>query len=296
MKYLEYLALRFLTFIIQISPFWLIYRLSDLMVILLHRVIRYRYNVIEDNIIQSFPEKSKKEIQTIIKAFYRNLCDVVLETFKGMTMPKKVLMDRYRFTNPEILDDLFNANIPVLMLGGHVTNWEWGVLSAHIWPKHEGIGIYKPLKNKYTDAFFKKTRGQWGLELASMRETREALEKQRKVPGAFYFIADQTPSNLKTAHWVSFFNRETAFLSGVDRIARATGLPVYYFDIRRIGRGRYELDFDVICLKPKETQEGGISQLFASRLEQSIRRDPPAWLWSHKRWKHSKQLTMSDEQ
>ena len=40
--------------------------------------------------------------------------------------------------------------------------------------------------------------------------------------------------------------------------------------------------------KPKETGEGEITEMFADYLEQTIRREPADWLWSHKRWKASK--------
>lgn len=40
--------------------------------------------------------------------------------------------------------------------------------------------------------------------------------------------------------------------------------------------------------KPKETGEGEITEMFADYLEQTIRREPAYWLWSHKRWKASK--------
>lgn len=288
MKYLEYLGLRLLIFLIQISPFWLLYLLSDFFRFILYQIIGYRKKIVRANLVKCFPEKTPDEILRIQKDFYKNLCDVILETFKGMTMSKATLIKRYHFKNPEMLNQLFDKGIPGLMIGGHITNWEWGVLSVNIWAKHQAVGIYKPLKNKYMDAFFKKTRGRWNLELVAMADTRQSLEQQRAVPGLFYFIADQTPSNLKSAHWVKFFNQDTVFLSGVDRIARATGLPVFFFDIKRVKRGHYELEFEPLCQNPKSLEDGAITQLFASRLEKSIRQTPANWLWSHKRWKHNK--------
>ena len=40
---------------------------------------------------------------------------------------------------------------------------------------------------------------------------------------------------------------------------------------------------------PKETREGEITEMFANYLEQTIRREPAYWLWSHKRWKASRE-------
>ncbi len=46
---------------------------------------------------------------------------------------------------------------------------------------------------------------------------------------------------------------------------------------------------------PKETREGEITEMFAHKLEQTIRREPAYWLWSHKRWKMTlKKLTCEE--
>ena len=40
---------------------------------------------------------------------------------------------------------------------------------------------------------------------------------------------------------------------------------------------------------PKETREVEITEMFAHSMEQRIRRQPAYWLWSHKRWKLTKE-------
>ena len=47
---------------------------------------------------------------------------------------------------------------------------------------------------------------------------------------------------------------------------------------------------------PKETKEGEITEMFARRLEQTIRREPAYWLWSHKRWKLNREEAGQQEQ
>ena len=161
MKYLEYLGLRLLILIIQLSPFWFLYALSDFFRFVMYRIIGSRVGVVRDKLLRCFPEKTDWEISRIQSDFYKNLCDVTLETFKGMTMSKATLIKRYQFKNPELLNQLFDKNIPGLMVGGHLGNWEWGVLSVNIWAKHQAVGIYKPLKHPYMEAFCKQTSGSF---------------------------------------------------------------------------------------------------------------------------------------
>ena len=47
---------------------------------------------------------------------------------------------------------------------------------------------------------------------------------------------------------------------------------------------------------PKETAEGEITEMFAQRLEQTLRREPAYWLWSHKRWKFTPEECAQNEQ
>jgi KDO2-lipid IV(A) lauroyltransferase len=38
-------------------------------------------------------------------------------------------------------------------------------------------------------------------------------------------------------------------------------------------------------MKPKETEEGEITTMYARALEDNIRLQPELWLWTHNRWK-----------
>ena len=71
----------------------------------------------------------------------------------------------------------------------------------------------------------------------------------------------------------------------MEKIAKQTDRPVFYFDVKRIKRGYYEVDCIPLCLQPKETEAYEITELFFKQLSTTIYRQPEFWLWSHKRWK-----------
>ena len=62
-----------------------------------------------------------------------------------------------------------------------------------------------------------------------------------------------------------------------------------YCELSKKRRGYCEAEFKLMTETPKETREGEITEMFAHRLEQTIRREPAYWLWSHKRWKLTKE-------
>ena len=76
----------FIVKIFSLLPFRLLYLLSDFMAWLACDVVRYRRNVVRQNLTSSFPEKDIKEIRRIEKQFYLFLCDYFMETIKLATM------------------------------------------------------------------------------------------------------------------------------------------------------------------------------------------------------------------
>src|SRR6266550_472024 len=82
-----YLALPFI-YLISILPFPVLYLLSDIVFVFLYHVIGYRKKVVTENLRNSFPEKSEKEIAELRRNFYRYLSDLFLETLKTLSISK----------------------------------------------------------------------------------------------------------------------------------------------------------------------------------------------------------------
>ena len=270
-----------------LSMKWL-YRISDAINWLFLTIIKYRKKIVYQNLDIAFPNLPQKEKQNIVKGFYQNLSDILLESIKGFWLNKEELLQRFKYTNPEVFNPYYEKNQSVILIGSHYGNWEWGVLSVQLWLKHQVVGIYKPINHQKVDQYINGLRKKWGLQLASMGKIARTLVLNKDIPCAYVFIADQSPSDVVNAHWINFFDRETAFLHGVDKIARRTGFPVFLFNIKRVKRGYYEVTFELLCSNPKETKEGAITQQFATSLENYIREYPGDWLWSHHRWKRTK--------
>jgi KDO2-lipid IV(A) lauroyltransferase len=282
---LEYLAFRLLVALFARLPFRVVYGLSDGLNFILRRLLRYRYRVIIDNLRRAFPDRTPEQLRRIARDYYRNLCDVTLEAIKGMRLPPEEIRRRCRLVNVDVLNAEQEHGRSVVVAGSHYANWEWGALAISLSARHTTVGIYKSLRNPLIEAYLNRLRGQWGLELRSMRQTSRALVEFRRRPAMYCLIADQTPSNARQAHWIRFLHQETPFLSGADKIARRTGFPVYYFDTRRVRRGFYEVAFSLLCDAPADAPEGEITRRYARRLEQIIEEEPANWLWSHRRWK-----------
>lgn len=283
-----YYIFKFFTLLFSVTPFWLLYFLSDLLFFLFYHIIRYRKDVVKQNIERSFPNLSKAEQLKIVKGFYHNLCDILLEGIKGFTISKKDLQKRYVFTNPEVMNDMFDKGQDVISVGSHYANWEWGVTAAPLQLKHKLYALYFPLRNKDIDAYMKKSRNKFGTVLTSTGEVTKAFANKDNIPCSYFFGADQNPPGVKGAHWMTFLNQDTACIKGPEFFARRYKMPVVYFDVQRVKRGYYSATLIVLEADSFNTSSGEITEHFMHTLEKIILKKPENYLWSHKRWKHTK--------
>jgi KDO2-lipid IV(A) lauroyltransferase len=275
-------------FLVGLIPFFLLYGFSDCMRILLLNIFGYRKRVVEENLRNSFPEKDQKEIKLLVKKFYINLADILLEGIKAFTMNRKQIIKRHKVINPEVFKDYFEKGSSIVMVAGHFNNWEWGSMSGGLQLDHKIIGLYKPLNNPWVDRFVKYSRSKYGTELASIFKTTQTFEENKGQPVAYILAADQSPTRSNRIEWLDFLGRETAFLYGPEKYARKYNYPVYYIDIQRKRRGFYEIELRLIAENPRELPSGEIIRRYAGELEKAIVKNPGSWLWSHRRWKLSR--------
>ena len=85
--------------------------------------------------------------------------------------------------------------------------------------------------------------------------------------------------------FTTFLGRDTAFLYGAEKFARQYDYPVIYYSVDKTRRGRYTVTFSLLSEHPASEPQYSIVERYARRLEDDIRRRPELWLWSHRRWK-----------
>ena len=268
-------------------PFRLLYAKSYGVYLLLYYVIGYRKKVVLENLRNSFPEKTEKEIRAICRAFYRYLCDLFLETFKTLTIGKNEMLKHCYFNQrtTDMFDRLAKEGKSLILVLGHFGNWEWAGNTFSILSKHQLYVIYHPIGNKYFDELMYKMRTRFGTKLIPMKNTFREMLANKSELNTTAFIADQTPSSVN-AYWTKFLNQDTPVFWGTEVIAKKLNRPVVYISVNKVKRGYYEMDATMLCENPAETSEGQISEMHTRKLEQDIINRPETWLWSHRRWKH----------
>lgn len=275
------LLIRFLSLL----PFSILYMLSDFLAFIAYRIFRYRKKVILKNLCNSFPEKSKKEILAIAKDYYQNLCDIVVETIKSLTIKPEDLNKRVTITNICLLEEHLKNGVSVITMTSHQGNWEWLLLSNSLEIKNgDVIAAFQEVK--FLKELMHKIRTRFGAQLIEKKNmVREMLRKSNR-PKVFALVADQTPAELNNRFWTNFLNQKTAFFSGAEKIALKYKMVVLFVRMKRVKRGYYKVDFIEIGKPPYPGSDFEITKSYAEYVEKGIKENPEQWLWSHKRWKH----------
>ncbi len=273
-------------------PLRCLYRLSDLLYLTAYHIVRYRRDVVEENLKSAFPEKSDKERKKIARRFYRFLCDVVFETIKVLHISPREIQRRIRFTTPELLEELHRKNKHIFFATGHYGNWEWLATLKPVNPYRQTT-LYKPLKNKSFDNLVNGIRTRFGTEIIPADEAVRAVNRFMggNEPIVLCFLSDQSPQKNMIQYWTTFLNRDTPVHLGIEKLSRRYNVAVMYLEVRRMKRGYYTVDTTLIAESAAETQPLEITEKHTALLEQSIRRHPEYWLWSHRRWKHQRETS-----
>jgi KDO2-lipid IV(A) lauroyltransferase len=273
-------------------PMPVLYLLSDILYYMTYYLVRYRRKIVRKNLNNSFPGKTKKEIITLERRFYRHFADYIIETIKLAHISQEEILRRANIRNPELIFDLMDkGHTCFIIIMGHYGNWEWfSGASARFEGRGNIYQIYRPLANKAFDRLFTYLRTRFNSYGIKKNEAvRDMINLKRNKTVAFVpFLADQSPSKANLHYWTTFLNQDSAIFTGPERIAKKLDIPVIFADTQKVKRGFYTVDFILLTDNAKAMPEFQLTEQYIRMMEACIMRDPAYWLWSHKRWKHKR--------
>lgn len=281
-----------LRWLVSLLPLSVLYCISKLMYLLLYYVIRYRRKIVRQNLKESFPSATAGEIGKIERDFYLYFCDLLMEDLKFFSISASEMRQRMEFKGMERVLQSAEAGRSMAMFLGHNCNWEW-ISSLPLWTegKAQCMQLYHPLENKIADRLMDYVRSRFGgINVPMKQSIRDIMKCQREgKPVIVGFIADQAPIWESLNYWLPFFGHDTPVMTGGERIARKLDMDCYYIETHRVRRGYYVSEFKMMTDKPKAMPEFWITEEYYKRLEENISIQPSYWLWSHKRWRRTRQ-------
>lgn len=270
---------------ISLLPFRVLYLISDIFYGLIYYVLRYRREVVMNNLLIAFPEKTEEERIIIAKKFYRNLPDYFLESIKLLSISDKAFYKRCSGDFSEV-NRIAATGSSMQLHSGHQFNWE---LANRIYSQQLTIPfvlVYMPLSGKIMDRIFRNIRLRDKTVLINATRYSREILAVHKQQHALALVADQNPGNLKAAYWLNFFSKPAPFMHVPEKNAQRRNVPVGFANFKKVKRGYYRFETTMVTHDPASLPSGELTRMYRDFLEQQIREQPDNYLWSHRRWKN----------
>ncbi len=251
-----------------------------------------KYRVIAlDNISHAFPEKSEEERLQILNDHLDHLGYLIADTFWKSRMNQKWFEKYVRYAPgaKELEERLLraaNEQRGFILVTGHIGTWE--NIAQFVGYRMKAAIVYKTIRNRFLDHWFRKHRGALGTGLYTMEET-PALVRYLKKGGVIALASDQNAGGAGV--FIDFLNRPASTYRGPATIAYMTGAPIVFITLIHRGDGTVVLDYeDLGALNRKDfaSKDEAIragTQRWVEALEKAVRKTPGQYFWVHRRWK-----------
>ncbi len=268
-------------------PLWMARGCGRVMGQLLYLFPNKQRRIYAVNIALCFPEMSEREQKLLLR-------NSLMENFiTMMELPSVWLGDPSAWVDMteggagfSELEDAMAQGKGVIMAGPHQGNWEVGFLYlSSIFPV---TALYRPPREELLSDYIYDGRRKGGADLApaNVHGVKKLITALRK--GEMLFVlTDQIPkaAGKQGSVFAPFFGQSAATMVLVNRLARKTGAPVFFFYTERYpGSQGYGLH----CLPASEGVASPVAEDAARAinlgLESCICRLPEQYLWGYKRF------------
>lgn len=280
-----YYVVHGLLWLFSLLPFRVLYFIGDGFYLIAFYLLKYRRDVVLNNLQIAFPEKTDAERLKIAKQFYHNFIDTFMESIKFISIRRNQIEKRST-GDFELLNELIAKGRNIHAMCGHQFNWEFGNLLYAMNLSKPFVGIYMPLSNKILDKIFYDIRTRYGTILISAQDFKNKMHKVFSGQYMLGLAADQNPGNPAAGYWVNFMGKPAPFVSGPAKGAVKNNTAVVIVGFYKPRRGYYHFKATLLADEGSLSSAEQLTLLYKNALEEIIRTDPANYLWSHRRWKH----------
>ena len=229
---------------------------------------------------------SQEEAEKLIRASFINMGKNFMEALYMPALNKENFHKHIEIDHLEIMEQALAEKHGVVVLTGHVGNWEW--LSAAFTMNDMPVtAIAKPQPNMdYTNAL-NELRSKINVEIFS-RGTSELLSaakalKKGKILG---FLADQDAG--PGGAFIEFLGKTASTPMGAAVFAKKFNSPIVPAFILRQPDGHHRVEIGEI-MRYEDTGDSDkdlfdLTYKMTKFLEKKILDNPTQWLWFQKRW------------
>lgn len=247
---------------------------------LVYHYFPVRSEVAQKNLEKAFPQQSIEFYHHTLKQAYCHFGEIFIDALRLSTFnfDKRIIVE-----NREVLNAAFEERKGVILLSGHLGNWE----IIPVWFAKNGFLSYpiaRRQKNKGANKFFMELREKTGTHPFYAGSQAQKMLHALKKGGILGLASDQDAR--RKGVFVDFFGIPSSTPRGAAIFHLKTGAPMIMGLCLKDSEGKYHLKFTKVPTMPrKNTSVKTITQQFTSILEMEVRKNPEQYFWFHRRWK-----------
>ena len=244
------------------------------------------------NLTAAFPEKSKADIDQILRGVWTHFgrmpvemasIDLLWDYDLDRDRRGRILVDQ---TTRERLLRLRQQGGPVLCFGAHLGNWELlAVAMAAL--GFDSAAVYRsPPSMMLADELLRLREPVMGKLISAGRVA--ALEIDRELRQS-HFVGMLVDEHAPNGAGVEFFGRRCLARPTIARFARLFDCPIHGGRVIRLPNDQFKFEL-TDAVEPVRDKAGKIDiamtmQDITSIIESWIRETPEQWLWMQRRWR-----------
>lgn len=229
------------------------------------------------NICISFENLSLMEKEALAKkSFTESICSLYETLYCLSRSNKKISKNIVRIDNKYLMSDALKKKNGLLISGIH--NRSVDISLQWINTQTTTVGVYKPLKNPFMNAYVKREREregnkQYTTSYKGVKELLKGLIKNKVIVMA----SDQVPQD-GMGEYAKFFDRDAYTTTLIPSLANKTSKPLIYIGLFSAPQDYLKI---IIRKSPKEIS----AQSMNLTMEKMILCCPEDYSWEYKRFK-----------
>ncbi len=245
------------------------------------------------NIKASFPEKSAREIDTILREMWGSLSRTAAE----YNYLDKIFdfdyrnpdQGRFEIAGSDIFASLIDDGKPAVFFTSHTANWEILPVGAMAYGV-EITALFRPPNNRYiAKRLLAARRTKMGHLVPSKAGASWALADVLEKNGKVGVLVDQY-FHRKRGTRIDFLGRITYANPLLGKLVRHFDCPVYPARCIRLPGGRFRLELQPAIDVPRKpdgsVDANALTQKVNDVVAQWVAEYPGQWLWLHNRWRY----------
>lgn len=230
-------------------------------------------------------EKSPAEIRRIARDSYRQFARTMLELFWARNFTAGNYTHRMGMEGWDEARALVKLNAGGIFVCLHYGNFEW-LSIAGAYEFLPGCIVTQQFRNPLLGPIFDRLRAMSGSRIIKQDRSMLVTLKHLKAGGNIGILIDLQLDPRLPSVPIKSFGRWCSVTKLHVMLQKRTGYPIIPIESVPLPDGRYRtVAHPPLHFSPEATEQE-IAQKCWDAFEQQVRRQPEAWLWAYKHWRH----------